>query len=66
MKFRELFSKHSITIPLFQRSYCWGDSTLVESFWRDVSKTTDQNCHRLGKIIVKKNVSDSMLCIDGQ
>jgi hypothetical protein len=55
-----------IVIPLFQRSYCWGEGmtkfkathassgkeeALTEGWWRDVTHATKQDPHRIGKII---------------
>jgi uncharacterized protein with ParB-like and HNH nuclease domain len=67
MTMSKLFKiKGRITIPLFQRSYCWGASSLVETYWRDVSKIDEYNPHRVGKIIFKRDNPNDLLCVDGQ
>jgi len=69
MTFGSLLGSNHITIPLFQRAYCWGASSsthrsthsssgaqvrLVEGWWRDVNRSSASTPHRVGKIVFQR------------
>ena len=71
MTFAKLFEEAGkLVIPLFQRAYCWGDSTtikkdtyhskgkqvnLAESWWDDIKRANTDATHRVGKIILYRD-----------
>merc|ERR1712166_1630961 len=70
MLFGTLFTTEQIVIPLFQRAYCWGQSTsfhqvqpgrqgktvrLVDAWWRDVVRSSEANTHSVGKVVFRRD-----------
>jgi hypothetical protein len=53
----------SIVIPVFQRAYCWSQTTTVPAWWRDTANGSRHSC---GKLVLKQHADGSHWCLDGQ
>lgn len=51
-----------IVIPVFQRAYCWSQTTTVPAWWRDTAVGPRHSC---GKIVLKQHTDGSHWCLDG-